>query len=446
MAELARPEKSKASFATTLSTRKMKNLKSKIESEQTKDVIELLKLAGSVGDELDYPVYAVGGFVRDLLLGIKNFDIDLTVEGNGVTYAGCFAGKKPGKVVEHPKFGTATIFLNEGMRIDVATSRKELYRRPAALPEIEADSIREDLLRRDFTINALAIRLNCTHFGQLVDLFNGENDIRKGVIRVLHELSLVDDPTRIFRAVRFAHRFGFRIEPATRKLMKDAIDHNMCDRLSGERIRNEIYLLLNEENQPGVIKQMADLGVLKCIHQGLKFGPEKLALLRRIGKFLPEVRSGYDCGIEEWQVFLLGLFYGGKELDKISRRLILSKKERKLVCSLGKVKNIAEKMDSLKAATPGRICRMLKDIPVELLIMIVAAANTGKVKRLVLKYLSDWRKVKTALSGDDLLRMGLEPGPDFKRILDNVLYAKLNGHLKTKQDEVTYVSRNLSPN
>ena len=418
----------------------MKNLTRKIKSSLPKDIVKFLKVAGKFGDELGFKVHAVGGCVRDLLLGVEDFDIDLTVEGDGITYANYFSEKQSGKVVKHQRFGTATVYFKGGYHIDVATARRETYPHPAALPEVVEDSIRRDLLRRDFTINALALRLNPVHFGELVDLFNGEDDLRKGVIRALHKLSFEDDPTRIFRAVRFSHRYGFRIEPLTRRLMKQAIDKRMCDRLSGRRVSNEIYLLLNEEDAPGVIRRMARFGALECIHRKLEFNEGKSKLLRRIEKILPSFKESGD-----WFVYFLGLIHGlkGRELNEISEKLSLSRKEKEKVILMGEINPICKKLKSIKDYTPACIHHILKSIPEELLVLIIAVANTGKVTRIANKYFSEWRKVKIKLTGDDLLKLGLKPGPHFRRILEEVLYAKLNGKLKKKRDEIAYVVDNF---
>lgn len=423
----------------------MKNLASKIESSFPRDVVRLLKLAGRFGDDRGYAVYAVGGFVRDLLFGIENLDIDLTVEGDGIAYATYFGRKLSGKVVEHQRFGTATVFLKSGHRVDVTTAREEWYRHPAALPDVKSSAIRADLLRRDFTINALAVRLNPRHFGELVDLFNGENDLRRGTIRVLHNLSFEDDPTRLFRAVKFRHRFGFRIEPMTRILMKKAVERKICDRLSGRRLRNEIYLLLNEKDRPGAVKQMARLGVLQCVHNRLRFDSEKLGLLRRIDRATAVVQSDLDRKIEEWLVYFLCLVYGLKktELEQVSKRLMLSRKEHQAVVALAKAGRICNKLVAFKKHTPSIIYRTLRDVPAEVLIMVIAIANTREVKKLVESYISEWRKIRIALTGKDLLRLGFKPGPHFRKILEKVLYARIDGCLRTRQDEIAYVTKNF---
>ncbi len=425
----------------------MRNLTSKIESFFSGDVVGLLRLAGELGDVQGHAVYAVGGFVRDLLLGVKNFDIDLTVEGDGIAFAICLAEKRQGKVVKHKRFGTATVFLKSGHRIDVAGAREERYHHPAALPDVRSGAIRADLLRRDFTVNALALRLNPGRFGELVDLFSGESDLRQGVIRVLHDLSFEDDPTRIFRAVRFSQRFGFRIERRTRALMKDAVERRTCDRLSGRRVRNEICMLLGERDAVGAIKQMARFGVLGCIHTGLELDSEKIGVMRRIDAAALVVESGFHRKVEKWLIYFLGLLRGLKkgELNRLSRRLMLSRKEKEALLSLAEAGKIYGRLSSLKKHTPSVVYRALKNIPAEVLVVIVAMAKNRNVEALVLKYLSDWRGVRVNLTGEDLMRLGFEPGPDFSKILEKVLYAKMNGCLKTKQDETAYVQKKFSP-
>ncbi len=423
----------------------MKNLAGKIKKSFPRDTVRILRMAGKFGDDMGFAVYGVGGFVRDLILGFENLDIDLIVEGDGIAYAGYFAKKQSGTVIPHKRFGTATVFLKSGQRIDVSTAREEYYLHSAALPEVESSSIKNDLLRRDFTINAIAVGLNRRNFGEVVDLFGGEADIRKGIIRILHDLSFEDDPTRIFRAVRFSHRFGFGIERKTRILMRKTIEQSFCKRLSGSRIRNEIKLLFNEKDPAGVIEKMVRLGVLECIHAGLKFNPEKFKLLRRIDKTDIAVDSVCRQETERWLLYLLGILHGfnKNELEVISARLMLSRKERETVMSLIKVEKACKKFGSIKKDIPSFVCRALIGIPPEGLVMVISIANERRVEKLVLKYLSEWSRMKTVIKGNDLLKLGFKPGPEFRRILEKVLFARIDGFLETKQDEIDYVKKHF---
>ena len=239
---------------------------------------------GKIGDEMGYPVCLVGGIVRDLLLGRMNLDIDIVVEGDGIAFAGQLI-KRPGReVVPFKKFNTATISFPEGFKVDVATARTETYRHPAALPEIHKSSIVEDLSRRDFSINAMAIRLNHNGFGRLIDCFNGIKELDTGVVRVLHDRSFIDDPTRIFRAVRYEQRYGFNIEPRTDNLMKNAIAQGLVGKLEGYRIRNELIALLNEGIAIKGLKRLEGYGLIDYIHSDIKLTDEVARNVKRVSQ------------------------------------------------------------------------------------------------------------------------------------------------------------------
>src|SRR6185295_10740104 len=198
-------------------------------------------------------VYAVGGFVRDLLLGRPNVDIDLVVEGDAIAFARAFAKENGGRAKVHERFGTAAVVFPDEFKLDVAMARTEYYKHPSALPTVQPSSIKEDLFRRDFTINALALRLNADRFGELIDFYGGQRDLKERTIRVLHSRSFIDDPTRVFRAVRFEYRFGFRLGKETLTLIRDAVELGLFHRLSGTRLLEELILLLSEENPRRII-------------------------------------------------------------------------------------------------------------------------------------------------------------------------------------------------
>jgi tRNA nucleotidyltransferase (CCA-adding enzyme) len=209
--------------------------------------MDIIKLGGKIADELKIKAYIVGGPVRDKLLGISNYDLDFVVEGDGIKFAEVLNKKLKGRLITYKAFGTATIEL-KGKRIDVVTARKESYKYPAAYPIVKPGAIKDDLFRRDFTINSMALAIDKKGLGRLVDFYGGRKDLTKGVIRVLHDKSFMDDPTRIFRAVRFSVRFGFKIEPHTKKLMKEAVLDGFLGEVNAGRIRKEIELFLKEKN------------------------------------------------------------------------------------------------------------------------------------------------------------------------------------------------------
>jgi tRNA nucleotidyltransferase (CCA-adding enzyme) len=220
--------------------------------------MNIIEIVGKIADKLKVRAYIVGGPVRDKLLGIKNLDMDFVVEGDGIRFAEALNKELKGKLTAYKAFGTATINA-KGKRIDVVTSRKETYKRPAAYPTVKPGTIKDDLFRRDFTVNAMAISLNKKDSGKLIDFYGGQKDLKKGVIRVMHDKSFMDDPTRIFRAVRFSVRFGFRIEPHTKKLIKEAILDGLLGEVNAGRIKKEIEAFLKEKEPKKCLETFAKL-------------------------------------------------------------------------------------------------------------------------------------------------------------------------------------------
>lgn len=219
----------------------------------------LIKEIGRLANSLGYRAYLVGGPVRDKILGKKNIDTDIAIEGDAIKVGEKLANKLKAKLVAHKRFGTCSIILKDSSRIDLASARKEKYERPAALPVVEFSLLKDDLLRRDFTINAMAISLNSKGFGSFIDPYSGKRDLEKGIIRVMHDKSLIDDPTRIFRAARFESRFGFTIETHTKKLILDAIRKGMLELLDTQRVRKEVLLILREDRPLAILERLAEL-------------------------------------------------------------------------------------------------------------------------------------------------------------------------------------------
>ncbi|MGH7429959.1 MAG: polya polymerase, partial [Candidatus Methylomirabilaceae bacterium] len=228
------------------------------------------------------PIYAVGGYVRDLLLGVPTLDIDLVVEGDAIALAGRLGASLKASVVSHPRFGTAGLRLPEGIRIDIAAARAERYPGPATLPEVRPARLLEDLARRDFSVNAMAARVGCRRFGRLVDPFSGWDDLRRGLIRVLHDRSFIDDPTRIFRAARFESRYNFAIAHETARLLTAAVQERAMASLAGSRIFAELSLIAKEPSLIRIIRRLSDLGVFVSVHPGLVTPRAAFRLLRRI--------------------------------------------------------------------------------------------------------------------------------------------------------------------
>ena len=243
-------------------------------------------------------VYLVGGTVRDILLGEPNFDVDIAVEGDAIALARAVADALGGRVRAHTKFGTAVVVFGDDQRIDVVTARTEFYDAPAALPSVEHATIREDLFRRDFTINAMAVSLKGDDFGRLVDPFHGRRDLEAKTIRVLHNLSFIDDPTRIFRAIRYESRYGFRMDEHTQRLARGTIEMGLVGDLSSARLRDELIALLEEGDAGASILRLAELGRGQAIHPHLAADEEAVSLLER----LRELNERYGIGIPAWRL------------------------------------------------------------------------------------------------------------------------------------------------
>ena len=409
----------------------------------------LLTEFGKVADELGYSVYAVGGFVRDLLLRVENFDVDIVVEGDGIRLAEEFEKKLRCRIRTHKKFGTAIILLPDGLKVDVATARWEFYDSPAALPTVEKASIKTDLYRRDFTINTLAIHLNPRSFGELIDFFGGVKDIKEKVIRVLHNLSFVEDPTRVFRAIRFEQRFGFQIAKHTQNLMKNAVKVGFLERLSGGRVLSELILILQEEDPLPPLKRMRDFNLFHFLHPALKFDEHAEALFEQIH----HVISWFDLlfleqRYERWLIYLYGLIDSLKEEEReaFCQRLTMNEKLKKKVLE-GKrqadqiLLQILSWIQTDQRPKRSDIYDVLDPLSTESKLFMMAKTTQVETRRYISLYFTQLKDTKPLLRGKDLLQMGMKSGPPIKEALAGLLKARLDKQVVTRQDEMEYISK-----
>ena len=239
-----------------------------------------------MADALHFNAYAVGRICERHFALPRNLDIDVVIEGDGIEFARTLATSLGGRVRAHEAFRTAVVVLPDGKKIDVATARLEYYRSPAALPTVERGSIKLDLYRRDFTINTLAIKLNPEGFGTLIDFFGAQKDLKQKVIRVLHNLSFVEDPTRVFRAIRFEQRFGFRIGKLTSGLIENAVKMDFFKDLSGRRLFSELRQILEEEKPILALGRINEYNLLKLIHPKIVFDQALKRLLNSVEKVI----------------------------------------------------------------------------------------------------------------------------------------------------------------
>jgi tRNA nucleotidyltransferase (CCA-adding enzyme) len=408
-----------------------------------KKIVERLQAIGRIADDLGYNVYAVGGFVRDLLLLHKNLDIDIVVEGDGIHFAKKYAEQHAARLHYHTKFGTAVIIFPDRFKIDVATARVEFYESPAALPIVGVSSLKVDLYRRDFTVNTLAIMLNYRHFGTLIDFFGAQSDLNNRVIRVLHNLSFIEDPTRILRAIRFEQRYGFKIATHTSNLIENAIKIKALERLDGKRLFSEVRLILQEENPFMAIQRMAQYGILQSIHPKIAWSNQ----LRLLFENLKCAISWYqllflDEKCEKWVTYFLGLTgdLDEEELSELTERLAFFERTRRIIVKgKGNAENILYQMDRRVHMKHSQMYSYLEGLPVEFLLYMMAKTERLLTKKAISLYISKLKHVKPLLDGKDLKSIGIPPGPLYREILDSLLDARLNGEVSTKADELDFV-------
>jgi len=403
----------------------------------------LLRELGKSGDELGLSVYAVGGFVRDLLLGVKNLDMDVTVEGDGIFFAERFAAGHGCRVRSHIKFGTAVVIFPDGVKIDVASTRLEYYESPGVLPTVERSSLRHDLYRRDFTINTLAFCINADRFGRLTDYFGGQQDIQERVVRVLHNLSFVEDPTRVFRAIRFEQRLGFRIASHTENLIRSAVRMNVLDKLGGKRLQSELVQILEEREPTGAIGRMSALGLLRFVHPLLKVVPETERVIHETTQVLAWFRLLYlEDPCKQWQVYYLALCDGLRQeefLDACRRLTLPGRVMTRVFGCRRQAQSILDAIQRRLKRGPeirrSEIHAWFHGLPLEMLLYLAAKAAREEVKRFISLYLTQLRQVRCGLDGDGLKAMGLTAGPRFKGILERLLAARLDGEISSDEEE-----------
>jgi tRNA nucleotidyltransferase (CCA-adding enzyme) len=372
-------------------------------------------------------------------------DVDLVIEGDGIAFAKQFSKAMDARVHYHSKFGTAVITFADGFKVDVASSRLEYYQFPAALPTVEMSSIKLDLFRRDFTINTMAICLNPEKFGVLIDFFSAQRDIKEKTIRVLHNLSFVEDPTRIFRAIRFEQRFGFTIGKMTSGLINNAVKMNFFKKLSGRRVFGEISLILEEDNPVPAIQRLAEYRLLAAVHPAIRINQSMLATLDSVR----EVLSWYDLLFLEkrymkWAVYLLALINRCDQPTtiEICNNFELSRKHQFLFTS-ERFEAVAA-LSLIKRDSPVKnsvLYEHLKPFRTELVLFIMALANNDEVKKQISHYILQLQTVGPLIKGDDLRQLGVPSGPLYSKIIKAVLHARLDGNVTTKKDEMEFAAR-----
>lgn len=420
-----------------------KNLADLLEKALPSSHIDLIRRVANEADAQHMAVYIVGGFVRDLLLEYPSQDFDIVVEGDAMALGKALGKKYGGRVTTHKRFGTAKWFLPEKLNpdletLDLISARTEFYEHPTALPTVERGSIKLDLHRRDFTINTLALRLDGHHCGELHDYWGGLADLERGILRVLHSLSFVDDPTRMLRAVRYEQRYDFEIEPRTRQLMREA--RPMLEKLSSERVRHELDRMLDEPDWVEMLARLDELKLLIAIH------PE----LRKPGFEIPSISEDEFASYQTSSMlppkrtlaWLLWLFpFKPATIKALSRRLRFPAALTKLLLAAS---NLRSDLPTLKDAKPSEWVERLEDVP-ELAVYALSLTAKRKTRQALQDYLGEWRHIRPKTTGHDLKERDLPPGPEYQNILRRLRAAWLDGEVKSEKEEYTLLEQLLSP-
>ena len=407
----------------------------RLESALSTEHLQLLHLVRNEAMQRGLPLYIVGGSVRDLVLGHRLNDFDLTLEGNAIALARSLASKHGGTIIAHTKFGTANWLLPDHLKIDhptldLVSARSETYKHPVALPTVKLGSIAYDLRRRDFTINAMAIRLDGSYFGGLRDDLNGMEDLQKGIIRVLHPRSFIDDPTRMYRAGRYEGRYGFKIAEGTLALIPEA--RPFVEKLSAQRIRHELDLILEEPNAVAILERLGGLDLLSVIHPALaNFSQSNLAKIKSDDAVLQNRNS-------RWILWLLHL--PDREIEFLNDRLHFPADLLKILHSAA---SLNANLTAVVGLKPNKAVELLESYSIKALEVLSSAGQDEEIRNILTKYLSEWWYVKPKTTGHDLKKRGIPPGPKYTEILRRLRAAWLDGDVKSEEEEKTLLNNLL---
>jgi len=416
----------------------MKNRLNKLSPEYQR----VLKSSSGLAKALGVKIYLVGGVVRDLILNKKVLDLDIVVEGDAIAFAKKLAGILKSDFSHHNSFGTATINF-KGEKIDFATARTEEYSRCGILPKVTPATLVKDLLRRDFTINAMAISLNKKDYGKLIDLYNGLGDLKKGLIRILHSRSFCDDSTRILRAIRFEQRFSFKIEPNTLKLIKEALSQNCLKLVGSHRLREEIIIILNEDNPSKYIKRIEGLIGFSSIDKTVKLDKTSFQIFKRIEESALYYKKRFKKHpkLKVWLLYLAAILIklSPLQLKKFFDDFGFRKKERDIVCSISEgIKEIKKIEKYTKASL---IFKTLKPYSFEAIIFFYAFYQNKSIRRNIEYFLKSLVNLQLKIKGRDLKARNLKPEALYGKVLEKTFYSKLDKGLINKAQEIEEAKR-----
>ena len=415
---------------------------------------KLIALISQRAQDKNLPLYLAGGFARDLLLNQQTRDLDFVLEGDAIGFANSLAKDYGGKAQAHAPFATAKWSLDEGVAtrlslaldalpasLDFVRARSETYAQPAALPAVSPADIESDLRRRDFSVNALALQLSPREqSGRILDYCGGLDDLRKGLIRALHDQSFVDDPTRILRALRYALRLGFKLEATTADWMNAALPG--LGRVTGQRLRNEIDLILREPRAGDVMLKLQELGALASIHPAFRVSPQLPELIARCQNSKPPwSTAGQDSQTLHWLALMHGI--SRRDAQDLCERLALTKALTQAITASASLCEQVRQLDDA-AIRPSRAARILDEFPESALLAVwLLASEKPAAQARIAAYASDWRGRRPTISGEDLKAMGLAPGPRYRQILDRLRFAWIDGEVGSAEEETALLRQLL---
>ncbi len=408
------------------------NLANLIAEKLPVPVFRLIQAAGGAAANSGMELYLVGGIVRDLLLSRPSGDIDIMVEGDALQLAATLAAELDKKPILHKRFGTATFKIGD-YRIDLATCRSESYEHPGALPTVKPGNIKQDLFRRDFTINALAICLKPGRFGRLIDYYSGRQDLENKLVRILHTNSFQDDATRIMRAVRYEQRLGFKLEPVTLNTLDRDLD--MLDTIGGNRLHHEVILWLGEAQPEKILKRAGQLGILSRLNTSLAWDP----VWRKI---FPSARKLFER-TQLTQLYFALLIYklDKKQCDALLKRLGIDGGEfSEIATDTLKLKDRLDILDK-SGLKPSEIYAKLSRYNKVAVQANALRCSSLHVRRNLRLFLDRLASIKPHLNGKDLMQMGIPEGRKVGLILAKLLTARLDGEVRTRTDEVSLVRK-----
>lgn len=436
--EVLHNEKLKKELERSAILNQQNNLKAKMKQLLPEDLYQLLLEIGQGADEANIDAYMIGGIVRDLILGRENDDVDVVVEGDGIAFATFLSERFGGEVKIHEDFGTSTWKHPSGTKIDITTSRFEYYDHPAALPTVEHSNLREDLSRRDFTINAMAIHLNESSFGDIIDFFSGREHLQDKSIKILHNLSFVEDPTRILRAVRFETRFGFKMDQQTLELANISMDK--MRNVSKHRTSNELQKLFKEGKPLVAMQRLFEIEFWSTLIDSFTGEGEIITHCKRLQNTLKDYREIEINKQLIWYMYALLPFYKQKEGLHFGSTYALNRKEMKIV---EEIQYIEEIWPDMKKQTSSHLHRQFKKLSNEALLFFFTHPDQELEYEVGIHYLIDRMTIPVLLTGEDLKALGIQPGPIYSSLLLELELAFLKKQITTKEQATLWVKQKI---